>query len=109
MAELATLAVEGQLDARDETVAAAQRQRDRAALDLDHLAVDLRKERQDLIHEHAQGGLGCLGSRRSRAPDRDEDSEGNDTSGVNVHRGACASISPRLAQGVGRVKEWEGK
>ena len=53
MAELPSLAIERKLDVRDETVTGAQRERDRTALDLDHLAVDLWKQRQDLIDDDA--------------------------------------------------------
>ena len=104
--ELAPLPVEGQLDPGDEAVPTAERKGDRTGLDLDHLTVDLRKESLDLIDEHTQGGRGRLGSRRPGTPESDEDTEGDDTSRGRAHAGTDASISPRLAQGVRRVKEW---
>src|SRR2546422_5310485 len=107
MAELAPLAVERKFDARDEPVAAAERERDRAALDLDHFAIDLRKEPEDLIDDDAQRrrrrGLGSRGSAPSHG---DEEGERENPPRVRAHADIPCSISPRLAQGVGRVKEW---
>ena len=105
MTELSTLAIESQPDPREDAVATAERERDGGALDFDHLAVDLRKERHDLIDEHAQAGRRGLRSRRPGAPESHEQGEGDDAS-HRAHAGTDASISPRLAQGVGRVKEW---
>src|SRR5262245_54050199 len=106
MAELATLAVERKLDVREEAVAAAERERDRAVLDLDHLAIDLGKQREDLIDDDADGGRRlCLGS-EGAAANGDEAGEDQDPRQVTAHAGTSASISPRLAHGVWRVKEW---
>src|SRR5205823_1045977 len=77
VAELAPLAVGDQLHAGDEPVALPDRQRDRRALDLEHLAIDPREERQDLVHENAQRG--SLG-RRADGGGEDEQRE---------DRGAC--------------------
>src|SRR5262249_44102595 len=106
MLELAALPVESQLDSGDDAVLAAKREGHGAVLDLDHLTVDLRKEGLNLINEHTDGGRRSLGSRRPGAPESGKDTEGDDPSCGSAHAGTDASISPRLAQGVGRVKEW---
>jgi hypothetical protein len=108
MAELTTLTVERELDARNETVAATEREGNRAALNLDHLAIDLGKEGQDLIDEYTER----RGRRRRLGPRAccgDEDGERENTSYVTAQSAIPSSISPRLAQGVGRVKEWENE
>ncbi len=74
--ELATLAVEGKLDAGDQAVLTAEPERDRAVLDLDHLTVDLREQRLNLIDEHTEGGRRGLGSRRPGTPESDEEHRG---------------------------------
>ena len=104
--ELAALPVESELDAGDEAVFAADPECDRPVLDLDHLAVDLGKEGLNLIDDHTEAGRRSLGSRRPGAPQSGEDTKGDNTSRGSAHAGTDGSISPRLAQGVGRVKEW---
>src|SRR5439155_23883621 len=75
VAKLAPLAVGGQLHASDEPVALPERQRDRRTLNLEHFAVHLREERQDLVHEDPECGWRSLGRRAGGSDEdkRDED------------------------------------
>src|SRR3989441_13207038 len=73
VAKLAPLAVGGQLHASDEPVALPERQRDRRALDLEHLAVDLREERQNLVHEDPECGWRSLGRRAAGSGEEERD------------------------------------
>src|SRR5262249_17174572 len=94
------------LDVREETVTAAERERNRAILNLDHLAIDLGKQRENLIDDDADGGRRlCLGS-EGTAANGDEAGEDQDPRQVTAHAETSASISPRLAHRVWRVKEW---
>src|SRR5213078_2753344 len=92
MAELAPLAVGDQLHASDEPVALPDRQRDRRALDLEHLAVHLREERQDLIHENAQRG--SLGRRADGGREYEQREDRGACEEATLYHRRCQLLTP---------------
>src|SRR2546428_835825 len=94
MAELAPLAIRGQLHASDEPVALPERERERGALDLEHFAVHLGEERQDLVDEDAECGRGSLGRRAGGG----EEKQGEDGRGAcresTLHHSRCQLLTP---------------
>src|SRR3989441_772875 len=95
VAKLAPLAVGGQLHASDEPVALPERQRDRRALDLEHLAVDLREERQDLVHEDPECGWRSLGRRAGGSGEDERDEDGSVCQLATLHHNRCQLLTPR--------------
>src|SRR5262249_5278853 len=68
-------------------------------LDLDHLAVDLWKQRLNLIDQDTERRRRSLGSRRPGTPQTDEETESDDPSRGPAHAGTDASISPEASPG----------
>src|SRR2546428_467017 len=95
VAKLAPLAVGGQLPASDEPVALPERQRDRRALDLEHLAVHLREERQDLVHEDPECGWRSLGRRAGGSGEDERDEDGSVCQLATLHHNRCQLLTPR--------------
>src|SRR3989441_9713728 len=94
VAKLAPLAVGGQLHASDEPVALPERQRHRRALDLEHLAVDLREERQDLVHEDPECGWRSLGRRAGGSGEDEGGEDGSVRQQATLHHSRCQLLTP---------------
>src|SRR5439155_24721020 len=103
VAKLAPLAVGGQTRASDEPVALPERQRDRRALDLEHLAVHLREERQDLVHEDPECGWRSLGRRAGGSGEDEGDEDGSVRQQATLYHNRCQLLTPdtKVKRGMG--------
>src|SRR5439155_4962114 len=86
MTKLSSFPIKGQLDSNHQAILAADPDRHGGPLYLDHVAVDLRKQGDDLIDQHTQGGLRLrLRRRRRGARHPDQESEHYRTGDKGVH------------------------